>query len=106
MAKFLIQASYTVEGTQGLLREGGTKRKAVVEETLRAVGGKLEVFYYALGQHDAYIIADFPDSVSAMALSMAVNSTGAVTTKTTPLLTVEDMDKAVKMKINYRKPGQ
>src|SRR5215471_17504656 len=105
MAKYLLQASYTVEGTQGLLKDGGSKRRAAATEAAQTVGGKIEAFYYALGEHDAYLIADFPDSVSVMALSMLINASGAVTIKTTPLLTVEDMDKAVQMKTHYRKPG-
>ena len=34
MPKYLIQASYTVEGTKGLLkaRNGGTKRRTAVNE--------------------------------------------------------------------------
>ena len=106
MGKYLLEVSYTVEGTQGLLKDGGSKRRAAAQEAAQAVGGKIDAFYYAFGEHDAYLIVDFPDAVSAMALSMVVNAAGAVTIKTTPLLTVEDMDKAVKMKIQYRKPGQ
>ena len=30
MPKYLIRASYTQEGVQGLLKEGGTKRRQVV----------------------------------------------------------------------------
>jgi uncharacterized protein with GYD domain len=105
MAKYLLQASYTVEGTQGLLKDGGSKRKAAAEEAVKGVGGKLDAFYYALGDHDAYVIVDIPDAVSAMALSIAINSTGGVSLKTTPLLSVEDMDTAIKKKVNYRKPG-
>ena len=31
MAKYLIKASYGVEGTKGLLKEGGTARRAMAE---------------------------------------------------------------------------
>ena len=31
MPKYLVQASYTAEGTRGLLKDGGTKRRAVVD---------------------------------------------------------------------------
>ncbi|MDH3625996.1 MAG: hypothetical protein OES69_06730 [Myxococcales bacterium] len=33
MAKYLVKSSYTAEGTKGLLKEGGTSRKAIVETT-------------------------------------------------------------------------
>ncbi len=49
MAKYLLQASYTQEGVQGLLREGGTSRRATVEQLIRGMGGTLEAFYYAFG---------------------------------------------------------
>jgi uncharacterized protein with GYD domain len=39
MAKYLIQASYTTEGIKGLVKDGGSKRRAVVEETLKGLGG-------------------------------------------------------------------
>src|ERR1051326_8341738 len=93
MAKYLLEVSYTVEGTQGLLKDGGSKRRAAATEAAQAVGGKVEAFYYALGEHDAYLIVDFPDAESAMALSIVVNAARAVTIRTTPLLTVEEMDK-------------
>jgi len=37
-----------------------------------SVGGKVEVFYYAFGDTDLFIIADVPDNVSAAALSLTV----------------------------------
>ena len=49
MAKYLYQASYTAEGNKGLLKDGASKRRAAVEEMAKAVGGKLEAFYYAFG---------------------------------------------------------
>ena len=35
MPKYLIQASYTGDGTKGLMKEGGSKRRASVRPTLR-----------------------------------------------------------------------
>ncbi len=49
MPKYLFQASYTAEGAKGLLKEGGTKRRAAVEQLIKSVGGTLEAFYFALG---------------------------------------------------------
>ena len=36
MAKFLITGSYTPEGAKGLIKEGGTGRKAAVQKALKA----------------------------------------------------------------------
>lgn len=106
MPKYLWQASYNAEGTKGLLKDGGTRRRAVAEEAVKAVGGKLEAFYYAFGETDAFVIADIPDNVSVAAASMAVNASGAVVIKTTVLLTPEEIDAAAKKGVSYRPPGQ
>jgi uncharacterized protein with GYD domain len=105
MAKYLITGSYTVEGTKGLLVEGGSARKAVVEKALQGLGGKLDAIYYAYGDIDVIAIADVPDTVSALALSLTVNASGAVNIKTTPLITVAEVDAAVKKMVAYRGAG-
>ncbi|MCI0423995.1 MAG: GYD domain-containing protein, partial [Acidobacteria bacterium] len=99
-------ASYTSEGSKGLLKEGGSKRRATVEQLVEAQGGSLEAFYYAFGDPDAFVIVDLPDHASAAAVSMAVNASGAVSLKTQVLLTPEDIDQAAKKTVKYRAPGQ
>jgi uncharacterized protein with GYD domain len=42
MAKYLFEACYTGDGVKGLVREGGTARRAVVEKACASAGGKLE----------------------------------------------------------------
>ena len=105
MSRYLVKASYTSEGARGLIEEGGSSRKAQVDKMIQGLGGSVECFYYALGETDAYVIVDVPDAVSAVALSLAVNSTGAVELSTTPLFTVEEMDKACAKSVSYRAPG-
>ena len=92
MSKFLMQVSFTREGTRGLTEEGGTKRRQKVEQFFGSVGGKLEALYFAFGETDVFAIVDFPDNVSAAAISLAANSTGAVHAKATVLITPEEMD--------------
>ena len=106
MPKYLIQANYVGEGIKGLLKEGGSSRRTVVERLLESMGGTLESFYYAFGDTDAYIIADLPDNTTASALLLTVNSSGAVTCKTTVLITPEEVDEATKKTPSYRPPGQ
>jgi uncharacterized protein with GYD domain len=106
MAKYLFQGSYTVEGLRGVLREGGTKRRETVNQSVQALGGSLETFYYAYGGDDFFIIADVPDSVTATALSLVLNATGAVQFKTIVLITPEEVDAAVRKTVTYRPPGQ
>ena len=106
MSKYLIQANYVGEGLKGLLKEGGSGRRAAVEKLLGSVGGRVEAFYYAFGDTDAFVIVDVPDNVTVAALSLAINATAAVTVKVTVLLTAEEIDAAVKKTIAYRPPGQ
>jgi uncharacterized protein with GYD domain len=106
MPKYLWEVSYTTEGTKGLLKDGGAKRRAAVEKTLGGVGGKLEAMYYAFGGHDAYLIVDLPDRVTAAAVSLAVNAAGAANLRTTVLLTVEEMDAATSKTVSYRPPAR
>lgn len=105
MAKYLIQASYTAEGAKGLLKEGGTKRRATIEATARAVGGRLEAFYFAFGETDAFAVIDGVDAASAAAVALTVAASGAVRSRTTVLLTPEDVDEACRKSVSYRAPG-
>jgi uncharacterized protein with GYD domain len=102
---FLIEGSYTAEGTKGLLKEGGSKRRAALQMAVESVGGKLHAFYYAFGKWDVVAIVEYPDHASATRASLAVNSSGAVTTRTTVLITPEEVDVAVKKSVSYRPPG-
>lgn len=105
MPKFLIKASYSPEGARGLLKEGGTARRAAIQKLIEGIGGKVEAFYYAYGQDDAYVITDVPDAASGIAISLAVNASGAVRLSTVPLITPEEIDAAIKKSIPYRAPG-
>ena len=105
MPKYLISASYTQEGMSGLLKEGGTSRRATVNRLIKGMGGSLEAFYYAFGDDDVYVIIDMPDEVSATAISMVIGATGAVRLKTTVLMSPETIDEAAKKTVNYRAPG-
>ena len=106
MPKYLVQANYVGEGVKALCKEGGSSRRAAVEKLFDSVGGKLEAFYYAFGDTDVFVIADAPDNVSAAALSLAVNASGAATAKVTVLLTAEEIDAAAKKTVSYRAPGK
>ena len=58
MAKYLFQAVHTDEGLEGLLKEGGSKRREAVEKAVKSLGGTLEAFYYAFGDADVFAIVD------------------------------------------------
>ncbi|WP_460107126.1 GYD domain-containing protein [Streptomyces sp. YKOK-J1] len=106
MPKFLIQATYTAEGTKGLLDEGGSGRRAAVEQVVTGLGGGVEAMYFAFGADDIVIVVDFPDAVSMAAVSLAVKASGALLTRATPLLTVEEIDEAARRQVAFRAPGR
>src|SRR5262245_22729965 len=105
MPKYLISASYTIEGAKGLMKDGGTKRVKVVTDALKGAGVTVEALYFALGNQDVFIIADAPDNATVAAVALATNSSGAVHVSTTALLTAADMDEATKKSVNYTPPG-
>ena len=95
MPKYLFEASYTADGAKGLLKDGGSKRRAAVEALVKGLGGHA----------DAFVIVDLPDSASATAVSLTVAASGAVRVKTIVLIAPEEVDQAVKKTIAYRAPG-
>ncbi|MBR9999318.1 MAG: GYD domain-containing protein [Cyclobacteriaceae bacterium] len=105
MSKYLVNASYTSEGTRGLLKEGGTSRQLMVKDMVEKLGGSLEFFYYSFGESDVVAIVDVPDAATATAISMGIKATGAVKIYLTVLITPEEIDKAAKKSIGYRAPG-
>jgi uncharacterized protein with GYD domain len=103
---YLWQATYTSEGLRGLLEEGGSSRRDAVERiVVDGLGGVVEAFFFALGEHDVYVIGNVPDPQTAAAVSLAVKATGALDVRTTQLLTPEEMDAAAKLSVEYRAPG-
>jgi uncharacterized protein with GYD domain len=105
MSKFLMQVSLTQDGVKGVAKDGGTKRRQAAEQFFKSVGGKLEAFYFAFGDTDVFAIVDFPDNVSAAAISLAGNGTGQANVKATVLITPEEMDEAAQKSQGLRPPG-
>ena len=106
MAKYLVQFSYTGDGLKGLLKEGGSKRREAIEQLVKSMGGKLEAYYFAYGEYDGIGIVEGTDIVNQLAGLLAINASGAVKTKTTVLLTPEEVDQAVKKIPSFRPPGK
>ena len=105
MPKYLFHGSYTSEGVKGLLREGGSGRRAAAEQVVASVGGEIEALYFAFGEDDFFLIANLPDDETATAISLKTAASGAVTTRTVKLLTPEQVDEAMKKTVQYRPPG-
>ena len=105
MPKYLIQASYTLDGVKGVQSQGGSSRREAVAQAVEGVGGSLESFYFAFGDADAYVTVELPDNEAAAAVALTVNAAGGATTTTTLLLTPEEIDSAAKRSVDYGAPG-
>jgi uncharacterized protein with GYD domain len=105
MPKFLFQASYTPEGVKGVQSGGGSARREAIAHMAETAGGTLESFHFALGERDAFVIADLPDNESAVAVALTANASGAVNVQTVALLTPEEVDAAANRSVEYRPPG-
>lgn len=105
MAKYLVKVKYSAEGARGLLKVGGSQRVTAIGKLMKGLGGKVESFYFAYGEYDAYLILDAKDEESALAVSLAVNASGAVTLDLVPLITPKQVDKAARKTVEYTPPG-
>lgn len=106
MPKYLISVTYSAEGARGVMKEGGSARKALVTQIIEKAGGSVEAFYYAFGHDDVHVILDAASNVDVAALTMAVAASGAGSIRTTVLLTAEEVDEATKKSLGYRAPGE
>ncbi|HEY5835957.1 GYD domain-containing protein [Streptomyces sp.] len=105
MPNYLIKAKLTVDGLKGLLKEGGTARREVVERMVSDLGGRLESMYWAFGDEDVYLTVSLPDNTTAVAIGLVTSAAGGVRTSTVVLLSPEEIDEAVRRKVEYRAPG-
>ncbi|HEY7632052.1 MAG TPA: GYD domain-containing protein [Thermoleophilaceae bacterium] len=105
MPKYLIEASYTLDGVKGVQSAGGSSRRDAVAKVAESVGGQMESFYFAFGDHDVYTVIDLPDNEAAAAVAITVNAAGGASVKTTVLLTPEEVDAAANRSVDYRPPG-
>ena len=76
MPKFAIFFNLAPQAISRMM-DNPSDRAAVVGEMLASQGGRLEAYYWMLGQWDGMVIADVPDTATAAAAALAVSSTGA-----------------------------
>ena len=108
MAHYMIQVSYTSDAVSDMVNNP-QDRGAVVRALVEGLGGKIEAFYFAFGDHDVVVIAELPDNVTMAALSMAVGASGALKAlKTTVRISMDEAVEAMKKagRIGYQPPGR
>ncbi|HEV1997974.1 MAG TPA: GYD domain-containing protein [Candidatus Dormibacteraeota bacterium] len=105
MPRYMLKVRYSVEGINGVRKEGGTAREAAARKLVESVGGKMLSFDYAFGDHDVYVICEAPSNAAMASAATMVSASGAATAETVVLLTPSEVDEAVKAQVEYRKPG-
>ena len=106
MPYYLVQGTYTAEGASALLANP-ENRIEVVKTAIERLGGKLHGGWFSFGEYDIVLVVNMPDSVSAVAVSLAFSAGGAVkVVKTTPLITAEEAIESMKKasEAGYRPP--
>ena len=83
----------------------GSSRRDAIARVAESVGGRLESFYFAFGDRDAYVIVDLPDNESATAVALTAGAAGGATVRTVVLLSPEEVDAAAQRSVDYRPPG-
>jgi uncharacterized protein with GYD domain len=107
MSMYLARFTLT-PSTWATLIDKPEDRRQALEPVIAAVGGELHGFWYAFGDADGYVLADFPDDVVAASTLTKVAASGAFASlSTTKLLTVEEMLEALGAAsgMAYRAPG-
>ena len=96
MPHFLHQVAYSHEGWEALVKHPQDRIEAI-RPAVEKLGGKIKHAYFAFGDYDAVVITEFPDSISAAAISIAFAGGGSCkSVHTTPLLTTAEALEAMK----------
>jgi uncharacterized protein with GYD domain len=108
MAQFLFQVSYTSDSWAAQVREHGNVLERI-QPLLDGCNGSVTGCFYAFGEYDLVLLADFPGGEEAAAFSLAATAGGSVKSiKTTALLSVDQgitaMKRAEEIGRNYHPP--
>jgi uncharacterized protein with GYD domain len=104
--KYFLRAALTPDGMKNLQKQPPTALKAGVAKFNESVGCKLETWYFDYGESTAYGFIDCPDEVSAATLQANSNAGGFARVTFRPVLSAEDMDKALAKAAAVRPPQQ
>ena len=104
--RYLVRAVLSPEGLKNLQKQPPTALKAGVAKFVESVGGKLEFWFFDYGASTAYSVIGYPDEVAAATAQLSTNMAGYARVTIRPLLTAEEMDKAVEKTPPVRVPQQ
>jgi len=109
MSHYLIRWQFK-DATAKALVDKPQNRTAPARALIEGFGGKLQCYYFALGEYDGVAICEFPDNVAVAACSMKAAATGAFARfETMALLTAAEAETAMKKdkeaKVEYKAPN-
>ena len=91
MATYAMIGKYSQKAMEGISAERTGQAVALMAKH----GGKLEAGYAMLGRDDLLLIADFPDTASAVQASVALTKSMGIAFDTSPAVSVAEFDKLV-----------
>jgi uncharacterized protein with GYD domain len=95
MSLFMYQFKYTPSAWAAFVKKP-EDRGALVDALLKILGGRLVSVFYSFGEWNGLVIFEAPDGNKALAAIVNIISPGQLeATKTTVLLTIEDVIKAM-----------
>ena len=89
MAKFYLFGKYSQEALKNISAE----RTKKVQEAIEKSGGKVISMDILLGEKDLVIVADLPNTASAMKTSIALTKLTGIGFSSSPAITVDEFDK-------------
>ena len=96
MALYMYEVAYTPESVAAQIKEPHDRLEAV-KPALEAMGVKLVVGGYPLGEYDVLIIVEAADDATAASVDLAITAGGAVkSSKTTRLLSGQERIEALR----------
>ena len=105
MARYMFQASYTMEALAALVANPQDRSRAA-GALMEKLGSRLESFDYCLGDYDVMAIYTAPDDTAATAIALSICAAGHLTRfKTTKLLTPAEFQTAARAAAGARFEG-
>ncbi|MFA5088950.1 MAG: GYD domain-containing protein [Candidatus Omnitrophota bacterium] len=89
MGTYFMMGKYSA----GALKEISGDRTENAIALIKELGGKVHAMYALLGEYDAILIVDLPDTHSAMKASIGLSVLTGISFSSFPALTVSDLDK-------------
>jgi uncharacterized protein with GYD domain len=96
MAHYLLRWQFSTETAKSFVAKPQDRARPA-HAFIESFGGRMQSYYFALGEYDGVGIVEFPVVESVAALSMLASSTGAFARfESTQLLTSQEAEAAMK----------